>query len=82
MKIEIKLYSCKNLFSFQFQPNNVTSFVDLKTFTLIEGEKMKCKVIFRLFEMRGEVTEYFFSELSVNLLFCKNKNNCFLSEST
>ena len=39
---------------------HVTSFVDLKTFTLIEGEKMKCKVIFRLFEMRSEVTEYFF----------------------
>ena len=35
-------------------------FVDLRTFTFMEGEKMKCKIILPWNEIRGEITEYYF----------------------
>ena len=44
-------------------------FVDLRTFTLVKGEKMKCEVILPSNdEIRGEITEYFFTGL------CQFKN--------
>ena len=34
-------------------------FIDLRTFELVEGEKMKCEVILPQNEIRGEINEHF-----------------------
>ena len=42
-----------------------------KTFTLMEGEKIKCEVILPRNEMRDEITEYcVYQILSINVLCC------------
>ena len=47
---------------FELFPNFFTrenpDFVEILTFTLIEGETMKCEVIFPRNEMRGEIVQY------------------------
>ena len=46
-------------------------FVELWTFTLIEGEKMSCEVILQGNEMRGEIAEYDFYQTLSMIIGCQ-----------
>ena len=46
--------------SLNFPLGKKLAFVDVRIFALVQGEKIKCKVILLRDEMMGEITEYLF----------------------
>ena len=65
---------CKNfIFAYFFKNEQILLrknllFVDLRTFDLVESEKMECEVILLWIEMRDEITDNFFTELCLYML--------------